>query len=80
VHYRDFSRSPKVDLTLDRVLMVARNLTNSKKLSKTMVAELQIEGRLLRAGDLRAQIALDPYAEKSTSTVRSEASEVPWLS
>jgi hypothetical protein len=39
--------------------MVATNLTNSKKLSKTMVAELQIEGRPLRDGDFRARIALD---------------------
>ena len=77
VHYRDFSRTPKVDVTFDRVQMVATNLTNSKKLSKTMVAELQIEGRPLRAGDLRAQIALDPYAEKPTFTLRSEASGVP---
>jgi len=30
LHYRDFSRQPKVDLTVDRVQMVAVNLTNSK--------------------------------------------------
>ena len=77
VHYRDFSRTPKVEITFDRVQMVATNLTNSKKLSKTMVAELQIEGRPLRVGDVRAQIALDPYAEKPTFTLRSELSEVP---
>src|SRR5947208_17048432 len=69
VHYRDFSRSPNVDVTFDRGQMVATNLTNSKKLSKTMVAELQIEGRPLRAGDLRARIALDPYAEKPSFTL-----------
>jgi len=58
VHYRDFSKSPNVDVIFDRVQMVATNLTNSKKLSKTMVAELQIEGRPLRAGDLRARVEL----------------------
>lgn len=77
VHYRDFSKNPSVDLTIDRVQMVATNLTNSKKLSKTMVAELQIEGRPLRAGDLRARIALDPYAEKPSFTLRSEVSDMP---
>ena len=77
VHYRDFSRSPNVDVIFDRVQMVATNLTNSKKLSKTMVAELQIEGRPLRAGDLRARIALDPYAEKPSFTLRSEVTELP---
>ena len=77
VHYRDFSSKPEVDVIFDRVQMVATNLTNSKKLSKTMVAELQIEGRPLRVGDLRAQIALDPYAGKPTFTLRSEATNVP---
>jgi hypothetical protein len=77
VHYRDFSRTPNVDVIFDQIQMVATNLTNSKKLSKTLVAELQIEGRPLRAGDLRAQIALDPYAEKPTFTLRSEATDVP---
>ena len=72
-------RRPNVDVTFDRVQMVATNLTNSKKLSKTMVAELQIEGRPLRTGDFRARIALDPYAEKPTFTLRSEVSECLWL-
>src|SRR4029453_8832869 len=45
VHYRDFSKSANVDVIFDRVQMVATNLTNSKKLSKTMGAELKIEGR-----------------------------------
>jgi Domain of Unknown Function (DUF748). len=79
IHYRDFSRNPKVDVTLDRVQMVATNLTNSKKLSKTMVAEIQMEGRPLRAGDFRSQIALDPYASKSTFTFRGEARDIPLM-
>src|SRR5205085_3583633 len=39
VHYRDFSSDPKVDIVIDRVQMVATNLTNSKKLSKSLIAE-----------------------------------------
>ncbi len=77
VHYRDFSKNPKVDLIFDRVQTVATNLTNSKKLSKTTVAELQIESRPLRAGDFRVRIALDPYADKPSFTLRSEVSELP---
>src|SRR5205814_7765453 len=77
IHYRDFHKNPKVDVIVDQVQMVATNLTNSKKLSKTMVAEIQIEGRSLRAGDLRARVALDPYAEKPSFTLRSEVSELP---
>jgi hypothetical protein len=31
IYYRDFSRKPEVNLPVDRVQMVAVNLTNSKK-------------------------------------------------
>src|SRR6266576_1611684 len=58
IHYRDFSRNPKVDVMADRVQMVAVNLTNSKKLSNNLVADIRIEGRPLRVGHARAQISL----------------------
>jgi hypothetical protein len=77
IHYRDFSRKPEVDVVIDRVQMVATNLTNSKKLSKTLVAEIQLEGRPLRSGEIRSQIALDPYAAKPTFTYRGELRDVP---
>src|SRR5437762_2544259 len=60
LHYRDFSKKPQVDVVLDRVQMVATNLTNSKKLSKTFIAEIQLEGRPLGSALVRSQIALDP--------------------
>jgi len=66
IYYRDFSRKPEVNLPVDHVQMVAVNLTNSKKLSKSLIADIRIEGRPLRAGDARSQISLDPYASKPT--------------
>ena len=77
IHYRDFSREPKVDVVVDRVQMVATNLTNSKKLSKTMIAEILIEGRPLREGEARSQISLDPYAAKPTFAVNLEMQGIP---
>ena len=77
VHYRDFSSDPKVDLVLDHVLMVATNLTNSKKLSKTLIAEFQAEGRPLSTGKLKAQMSLDPYAAKPTFALNLELAEIP---
>lgn len=77
IHYRDFSSDPKVDLVVDHVLMVMTNLTNSKKLSKTLVAELQAEGRPLGEGKARCQMSLDPYAKKPTFALNLELDEVP---
>jgi len=77
VHYRDFSRNPNVDVEVDRVQMVTTNLTNSKKLSKTMIAEILIEGRPLREGQARSQISLDPYAAKPTFALNLEMRDMP---
>jgi hypothetical protein len=77
IHYRDFHKKPKVDVVFDRVRMVATNLTNSKKLSKTLQANVQIEGRPLHEGDLRSKIDLDPYAAKPTFSSQTEMKDVP---
>lgn len=77
IHYRDFSREPKVDLVADRVQMVAVNLTNSKKLSKSLIADIRMEGRPLREGNARAQISLDPYAARPTFALNLEVKDMP---
>ena len=77
IHYRDFSTDPKVDVVIDRVQMVATNLTNSKKLSKSMVAEFQGTGRPLRSGQAKCQMSLDPYARKQTFALNLELADVP---
>jgi len=77
IHYRDFHKQPKVDVVFDRIRMLATNLTNSKKISKTLHANVQIEGRPLREGDLRAKNDLDPYASKPTFSMQSEMRDLP---
>src|SRR5947209_15861176 len=59
IHYRDFSRQPHVNVVVDHMQLVGANLTNSKKLSKNLIADIRIEGRLQRTGDARSQISLD---------------------
>ncbi|MDB6148516.1 MAG: hypothetical protein JWO45_2180, partial [Spartobacteria bacterium] len=75
--YRDFNKKPKVDVVIDRVQMVATNLTNSKKLSKNLIAEILIEGRPLREGNARSQISLDPYAPKPTFSLKLQMTDLP---
>jgi hypothetical protein len=77
IHYRDYSQSPDVDVVIDRVQMVATNLTNSKKLSKNLIADIRMEGRPLRAGKVRSQISLDPYARRPTFAFNLEVAELP---
>lgn len=77
VHYRDYHRSPKVDVVFDQVRILARNLTNSEKLSKTLHANIEMEARPLRSGDLRVKIDLDPYAPKPTFNLETELKDLP---
>jgi uncharacterized protein DUF748 len=77
IRYRDYSHSPKVNLWVDHVQMVATNLTNSKKLSKSLIADIRIEGRPLGVGDARSQISLDPYAAEPTFAFNLELREMP---
>ncbi len=77
VHYRDFHRSLKVDVVFDQLRVVAKNLTNSEKLAKTLHANIEMEARPLRSGDLRAKIDLDPYAAKPTFNLETELKELP---
>ncbi len=77
IHYRDFHKSPKVDVVFDQVRIVARNLTNSDKLAKTLHANLEMEARPLRSGDVRVKLDLDPYAAKPTFNLETELEELP---
>jgi uncharacterized protein involved in outer membrane biogenesis len=77
LHYRDFSKEPNVDVPIDEVQMVATNLTNSKKLSKSLIAEIQMTGRPLRSGNIRTRLDLDPYAPRPTFALKLEIDEVP---
>lgn len=77
VHYRDFTRKPTVDVAVDQVRMIATNLTNSRKLSETLNAEVEIAGRPLRSGSLKANIDLDPYATRPTFALELEADSIP---
>ena len=77
IHYRDDTREPNTDIPFDRVQMVGTNFTNSKKLSKSLIADIRVEGRPFRAGEARSQISLDPYAPRPTFAFNLEVQELP---
>ncbi len=77
IHYRDYGKSPDIDVVIDNVRMVATNLTNSRDLSETLAAELEIAGRPLRQGEVEAKAKIDPYAEKPTFDLQLEMEKIP---
>ena len=66
VHYRDFHSRPKVDLVIDRIAALATNLTNSKKLSQTLVAKIDMTGRVFKESKITLHTDLDPEPDQPT--------------
>ena len=80
IHYRDYGKKTDVDIVLDRLDIVATNLTNSTRLSETLNANIEIKGRPLRQGTFKSEINLDPYAAKPTFAMKSELEGLPLVS
>lgn len=76
VHYRDFHSTPKVDVPIDDVHVLATNLTNSRDLSDTLVAEIEAQGRPLGDARLDFHVDVDPYAKDPTFDLRAKLEEV----
>lgn len=66
VHYRDFHSRPNVDMKFDRIEALATNLTNTKRLSKSLVADIGVTGRAFEAGALSLHVELDPEPDAPT--------------
>jgi len=77
VHYRDFFSKPKVDQKIDRIHMLAINLTNSSKLSKSLVATINVTARAFNSGRLGSTVHLDPRPDKPTFDLAATLSPVP---
>ena len=61
IHYIDKSTSPIVDVVIDNFNCKVTNLTNSEKLSESMVAKLNATGDVMSTSRLAIDIALNPF-------------------
>lgn len=66
LHFRDYAADPDIDLFLDRITLVARNLTNSARLSDTLVATVSADGQAMKSGRFELSMRLDPFATAPT--------------
>jgi len=69
VHYRDLHSDPKVDIYLQRVNAVARNLTNAEDLAGSLVATFDANALAMSSGVLKLNGSYNPYAKKPTFEV-----------
>ena len=77
IHYQDFHSKPKVDLKVDQIQALGTNLTNSSKLSKSLVANITMTGRAFESAPLETRVKLDPWKEKATFDLAARMQTVP---
>lgn len=76
VHFRNFHSKPKVDVVMEDLHVLARNLSNSRGLAKTLVATIEAEGRPLGDARLEFKSEIDPYREQPTFDLNAKLEKV----
>lgn len=76
VHYRDFHAKPKVDVVLDHLALTVTNLTNSQDISDDRVAKVELNGVLMRSGQLSVHGDIDPFAKQPTFQLKTSLDDL----
>jgi hypothetical protein len=77
VHYRDYGSSPEVDLRVDRLALVARNLSTVRRRGEELPARVHVDARVQRSGRLVADARVDPWDEQPTFSLSLRLRELP---
>jgi len=64
IHFRNYQAAPVINVFIHDVNALATNLTNSRKVSKTLKATLDAQGIAMTDGKLKIHLEIDPLAEK----------------
>ncbi len=77
LHFRNFSSTPKVNVYLNRIDAEARNLTNSRDLSDTLVASVRGTARAMDDALLEFDLKVDPYQAQPTFDLNTRMESLP---
>ncbi len=76
VHFLEPKAKPEVDVYLDQVHLVGRNLTNSEQISHTLAATMSAQGRVMRSGKFNLEMKFDPLEKRPTYELASELKDL----
>jgi hypothetical protein len=79
IHYRDFSSSPKVDISLTDVRGEAINLRNTRQAGVALPADVRIAAKAFGTGDLSLEVKADPLQEKPTFELKQKLTGVEFV-
>ncbi|EAR23440.1 DUF748 domain-containing protein [Nitrococcus mobilis] len=64
IHYYDFNSDPQVDVYINNVDAVLRNLNNSRGKGKERLAKLKVHALAMNHADVNLNLNIDPFAAK----------------
>lgn len=76
IHYKDLSRSPKIDLFMNNIYGTALNLTNAADSTSQLPAQVDVRGNTLGKGKFNIHMALDPLEEPTAFDLNAELTDV----
>ena len=79
LHFRNFDVEPPMDAYLSQVNGSVYNLTNSKDLERVLVANIDLEGKVMEMGTLNAQVELDPTSQKPSFDIDARMLGLPLM-
>jgi hypothetical protein len=77
VHFQNFSTKPKVDVAINQIHLVARNFTNTEKLSGSKVATINGEAKMLDKGHVKLSLEMNPLQEQPPFDMNFSLENVP---
>ena len=72
IHFRDLTRTPKVDVHVDRIDALAKGLTTQPHGKEALPATFHATGRAMDHAKLRLDMKLDPWARDPTFDMDAE--------
>lgn len=76
IHFRDFHKTPKVDIHLDDLDALATGLTNAQENGAPLPASFKLTGRAMNHAPLRLDLKLAPLARKPTFDLNAEVKDL----
>ena len=77
IHFRNFHADPPIDIVIHDIVLVATNLTNSKKLSNTLKATIDGDGVAMSDGDVHLHMTADPLGSGKTFKLELKLTHLP---
>lgn len=77
LHFRNFNSTPSVNVYLNNIDAEARNLTNSRDLSDTLVASVRGTAMAMNDAALEFELKVDPYQSQPTFDLDTRMESLP---